>query len=433
MRKLLLALGAVTLCASPLFAAQPTEKNATAEWAKQKAAEIGKRGLMQMFLHRCVAHVESRGRRAICWGGEYQAGSEHQPPQRMVFADSSNVDDLKAAKDAGYDVLVYAPNPGIEPLFLGYFPWTQCSMWRDDPRRIRKGAFRDTAETISTAARAKAVAGSITTSWDDSGLHNQAWAPRFICAAEFSWAARAPDIDEWFDRYARNYFGRESRDMRELFQLLQDGALFYYDTFERRVWHWGDLGKIHIPDLPRQALEYHPFWRRRYAQLLHRAESERQRIARALTIIDDNLARRVKCRHDFEIFRTCAELMRHNVDLILMLGRLEEEIGAASGAHFSNRHRAMRHLEGAVALIEDHLADRRSVFENLVAVWERARLPKGLSAPGKPFVFAPDRARHFANRTPDMRYLILDEELLGLEEYLERLRWLVQEYRNEPV
>jgi len=301
-------------------------------------------------------------------------------------------------------------------------------MWRDDPVRVRNGSFRDTSESISAAGQARAALGSITTSWDDSGLHNQAWMLRFICAAEYSWSSGGPALDIWIDRAMREYFGRQTRDMRELLRLLQDGALFYYDTFQRKVWHWGDVGKIHLPDFPRQELEYHPFWRRRYAQLVGEAEAQRQGIARAVAIIDDNLSRPAPRRYDLEVFRTCAELMRHNVDLVLMLGRLEEEIGTASELHFSDRRAALRHLRRARSLIEEHIADRGAVFANLVEVWERTRLPKGCSTADHPYVFAPDRARHFANRTPDMRYLVYDEELLGLDGYLERLAAYVSEY-----
>jgi len=400
---------------------------------KQKAEEIGRDGLMQIFIHKSVSHVESRGRRAMSWGGRYRPGAEHQPPERMIFVDSSDVEYLKASQEAGYGVFVYAPNPGIAPLFLPYLPWVQYSMWRDDTRRVRKGSFQDTADSIAAAGHADAVLGSITTSWDDSGLHNQAWMPRFICAAEYSWSCKGPDVDTWIDRYVREYFGREVRNMREFFQLMQDGAQFYYDTFQRRVWHWGGIGKIHLPDFPRAELEYNPFWRQRYAQLLHRAESERQQINRAIWIIDDNLSRQVKGRYDFEVFRTCAELMRHNVDLVLMLGELEQEIGAASGLHFSDRGESLRHLERARDMIQEHLADRKTVFENLVKIWEQTRLPKGYSTQEKSYVFSPDRARHFANRTPDMRYLIMDEELLDLEDYLKRLKRYIEDYKSRML
>jgi hypothetical protein len=226
----------------------------------------------------------------------------------------------------------------------------------------------------------------------------------------------------------REYFGRDAKGMRELFQLLQDGAVFYYDTLERRVWHWGDIGKIHPPDFPRQCLEYHSFWRRQYAQLLARAEIERQRSERALAILDNNLSRPLRHRYDLEVFRTCADLMRHNADLVCMLGRLEQEVGAASGLHFEDRRGAREHLERAQALLEGHLADRARVFSALTRTWERSRLPKGYATSERPYVFAPDRARHFANRTPDMRYLIVDEELLDLEGYLERLEAYLAEY-----
>ena len=396
---------------------------------KGKADEIGRDGLMHLFLEKAGNHVAGRGRQAMCWYWPYRPDAERQAPRGLLYVDNREIEYLTASQERDYDVFSYAPNPGIEPLFLSYLPWIQHSMWRDGAGRRHKGSFRDTAESLSEAGKAGITLGSMTTSWDDSGLHNQAWAPRFVCAAEYSWSCKGPELDTWIDRFMRQYFGAASRNMRELFQILQESAIFYYDTFQRRVWHWGDIGKIHIPDFPRQELEYHPFWRRRYAQLLNRAEVEKQRIARALWIIDDNLPRGPKHRDDLEIYRTCADLMRHNVDLVLMLGALEEAVGAASKLHFSDRSESLAQLDAAREMIEAHLSDRKAVFERLVSVWERARLPKGYATPEKPYVFSPDRARHFANRTPDMRYLILDEELLDLEGYLERLKAYIGEYR----
>jgi len=398
---------------------------------KARAERIGRDGLMQGFLRRCVAHVEGRGRRALSWGGRWLPDGRGDPPKRMIFVDSGDVEYLESASAAGYEVWVYAPNPGIAPLFLPFFPWVKASMWRDEAGQVRAGSFRETGETIARAAQAGVVTGSITTSWDDSGLHNQCWMPRFVCAAEFSWKAAGRDVETWARRYFASYHGPEARDLRELFQLLQDGALFYYDTFQRRVWHWGDVGKVHLPDLPRGGLEYDGFWRRRYAGLLQRARSERQRIARAMAILDDNLSRDVRRRYDLEVMRTCAELMRHNVDLVLMLGDLEEDVATASAHHFSDRREALSRLQSAARRIEEHLADRQQVFEQLLGVWERTRLPKGLSLPDKPFVHARDRARHFANRTPDMSYLVLDEQLLGLEAYLADLKEFIRRYPEQ--
>ena len=62
------------------------------------------------------------------------------------------------------------------------------------------------------------------------------------------------------------------------------------------------------------------------------------------------------------------------------------------------------------------------MYQELVAVWEKTRLPKGLSTDDKVFFYRQDRARHFAFRRPDMSYLIYDEQLLGLEDYLKKLK-----------
>lgn len=396
---------------------------------KAKAEEIGREGLMKIFLDKSVAHIESRGRRAISWGGRYRPDSSANPPKSMITISWRDPENVKTLKEAGYDSLVYAPNPGIEPLVLTYFPWVQHSMWRPDVRRVRNGSFWDTSQSIATAGKTGLVLGSITTSWDDSGLHTQAWVPRFICAAEFSWNSSDLDVNIWVDRFFNEYFGKEAKNMRELFQTLQESATFYYHTFQRCVWHWGDVGKIHIPDFPRQELEYHPFWCSQYAQLLHRAAAEKQRLQRSLWIIEDNLSRDIRNRYDLEIYRTCTNLMLHNVNLVLMLGELEEAIGQASKEHFSNRQKSLALLESARKMIEENLAEREQVFNELVEVWERTRLPKGMSTPDKPFVFAPDRARHFANRTPDMKYLIMDEELLGLEDHLQKLTEYIEEYK----
>ena len=76
----------------------------------------------------------------------------------------------------------------------------------------------------------------------------------------------------------------------------------------------------------------------------------------------------------------------------------------------------------AEQLIEKHLARREKTINDLTEIWEKTRLPKGLSTPEKEYFYKMDRSRHYANRTPDMRYLIYDEDLLYLEDYLTKLK-----------
>jgi hexosaminidase len=53
-----------------------------------------------------------------------------------------------------------------------------------------------------------------------------------------------------------------------------------------------------------------------------------------------------------------------------------------------------------------------------------------LSTEDKKYFFRQDRARHFANRRPDMSYLIYDEELLDMEGYLQDLRHYMSYYKD---
>ena len=303
-------------------------------------------------------------------------------------------------------------------------------MWRSEQGEARPGSFAATSQTITQAINAKSTDGSITTSWDDSGLHILAWMPRFICAAEYSWKGngRGRDLETWLKRFFVSYYGEQSQDMRELYEDMQQSALFWYDTLERRVWHWGGIGMMHLPDMPRDDYEFGGYWRVQYRDLLVKSMEESQHLNRELGIIDENLKRDIRHRYDLEVMRTCVRLMQHNAATLLMLADLEEELGAGSNLHFSDRRAALARLKNAQALIEANLAERRGVYEQLVAKWDEMRLPKGLSLPDKPFVHHRDRARHFANRTADMSYLILDEQRLGLEGYLARLNTFIADY-----
>lgn len=48
---------------------------------------------------------------------------------------------------------------------------------------------------------------------------------------------------------------------------------------------------------------------------------------------------------------------------------------------------SLRHLEQARDMVREHLADRESVFKNLIEIWERTRLPKGYSTSEKNMYF----------------------------------------------
>ncbi len=53
-----------------------------------------------------------------------------------------------------------------------------------------------------------------------------------------------------------------------------------------------------------------------------------------------------------------------------------------------------------------------------------------MSTPDKQYVHGRDQQRNFANRRPDLSFMIYDEQLLGLEDYLVRLREYIDWYNK---
>jgi hypothetical protein len=219
--------------------------------------------------------------------------------------------------------------------------------------------------------------------------------------------------------------------MEELYDLLNDGSYYYSSTFERNVWHHGVIGKTHLPDLPRNDnMEYDPYWNREYAEKISESEDMMQKMERALRIIENNKKIGVKNEYDFEIYRTIAELIRHTCMTYLDLSNLENTITRAHRLTFTDKEQAYSMLQQAKEIITSSLDRRNKVFNDLVTTWEKTRLPMGMSTEGRQYFHQQDRARHFANRTPDMTYLIYDEQLLNMEQYLENLDNYMEYYKN---
>jgi hypothetical protein len=397
---------------------------------KALADEHGRDYLMDLFLARVQEHLKEKGRMMMAWGGRF--GGEHAKVQPRVFIGwRREPERSEELQKAGHELFCYAPNPGIEPLFLPLQPCHQKARWRPEPGRNHPGSVTQTSEVVASAARSGLVDGMVCTSWDDSGLHMSMWVPRFLCAAEFAWSGKGATPEEWRVKFARSYFGPQVKDLWQLYRLLQDSAWFYYCSFQRQVWHYGDVGKVHLPDLPRwEDLEYSAFWQRRYADWIRDAGSELERVEEELALIHENLARPLRNKYDFDLYLSIANLMQHNARLILGLAELEHLVGQASDIHFASRPRALGFLRQAVRQARALVEEREKVFADLVRVWEKSQLPKGLSTPKKAFVHGRDRARHFANRTADMRYLVIDEELLDLEGWAHSLEALANRYEE---
>ncbi|WP_236973933.1 beta-N-acetylhexosaminidase [Membranihabitans maritimus] len=402
---------------------------------KAKAQEIGASGVYHYFVEKANAYLKTLGREVMVW--ERPMGWEMSnspiknmtPDTSLVLTESYDYEEpdfqyAKKAKDLGYTVFAYDPNPGIEMGFLPYF-------YSERGGINQTGSLQNSYEFLKATAQSGIFDGMINTSWDDSGHHNQAWILSFVTSAAFSWNGNKPDLAEFTHSFFRNYYGKNSTELIELFELLNEGAYYYMSTLERKVWHWGDVGKTHMPDLPRaENIEYDPFWNREYKEMLTYSRRMEKKMYRAIQIINNNLAEKIENAYDLRVFKTVAEVIRNTALTYRDLSKLEYLIRDAHRNHYVSHKTALDYLFQAKDLVETAINRKEEIYENMVSVWEETRLPKGLSTREKDYFFQQDRARHFANRTPDMRYWVYDEDILGMEKYLVELNEYISFYKK---
>jgi len=400
-----------------------------------KVQEIGKSGLYHLFANKAAKHLK-RSRKVMLWerpmGWEMNSSPIKgvKPNNNLILTESYSyaTPDFRYTKEArsmGFEVFMYDPNPGIEPLFLPYH------FKKRGGKRV-SGSLKNSYDFLSSGSKSKVFDGMINTSWDDSGLHNQMWMLSFVTSAQYSWNGQSPSLEEFETSYFANYYGNKVVDMKELYEILNEGAYYYAATFERNVWHHGDIGKTHLPDLPRgQYIEYDLYWNKEYKNMVNKSLMQLEKMQRALQIIDTNKILDLDHSYDFEIYESIVKLIEHTCKTYLDLSRLEETIKEAHGNAFLDRKASYSSLLEAEQIIESNLERRENTYHDLVDIWEKSRLPKGISTQDKKYFYKMDRSRHFANRTPDMSYLIHDEKLLNLEDYLIRLRKYRESFQIE--
>jgi hexosaminidase len=402
---------------------------------RKKAEEIGVSGLYHLFIDKSATYLEKKGRKIMAWEAPMNwtqgknANKNIVPHKGLVLTESYGfeTEDLKYAKQAkslGYPVLAYDPNPGIEHLFLPYF-------FKQRDGKKTTGSLEDSYNFLTSTLSKGVFDGVIRTSWDDSGLPMQAWMLQFVAAAAYSWNANAPKLEEFTHSFFRNYFGDAAENLQQLFLLLNEGSCFYSSTLERWVWHEGAIGKTHLPDLPRgDAVEFDPYWNIQYADKVKQAELYLKKMDTALQIGKKNLSLAIKNKYDIEIFNSLAELIRHTAQTYIDLASVENNITMAHKQRFLNHDSVVHYLRNAEQIVQGQINRKNKLHDDIVKLWEQTRLPKGLSTPDKKYLFRQDRTRHYANRTPDLRYLLVDEDDLKLEEYLSKITQYRKDYES---
>ena len=412
-----------------------TYELAACENCRSQSEKVGRSGLYLTFVNRAAKLLENTERKIMVWDTpmSWKVGpspsKEIVPHKNLVLVEDydlkiPNLANIKEARSLGYQVFAYDPNPGVVPLMVPY-------SFEIGEKDVSIGSLEKSFNFLTHAANTGLFDGMICTSWDDAGLHNQMWMMRFVNAASYSWNGKKPSLNQFRESFYLNYYGTSATEIDRLYSLMNQAAYYYFWTMERRVWHYGEIGKTRMPDLPRKySLEYDPFWNTEYKEKVNEAEKFLAKMDSALLIIENNKKAGVKNEYDFELFRTTAELVKHTCKIYLDLSELENTIKEAHSNRFVDNQVSLDNLVKARQIVENILERRKMVYDELVSTYEKSRLTKGYSTNTKSYFWQADRARHFANRKPDMSYFIYDEQLLDMEGYLSKLKTYTEYFKE---
>jgi hypothetical protein len=125
--------------------------------------------------------------------------------------------------------------------------------------------------------------------------------------------------------------------------------------------------------------------------------------------------------------------MRHQCRLVPGLAFLEEKLKSAhAAAGDKDPERAAGYLNEARQHAALLIGERKSVFADLQRVWEKSRYPKGREVNGRKFLHVMDDVKdHWADRRPDLSYLIAPEESIGLEKWSQELSGILRAFREK--
>jgi hexosaminidase len=394
------------------------------------------------YVNKAHAHLAAKGRRVIVWG-EYPLLAEHVRllPPDLIDGVIGEDEYLPEESKRGIRQLAYCSMQGSEKLFPNVFPYEDAS------GRLLPGNLAAAAQNVLTgrASRGNPI-GTFAAAWDDSGLHSETFWLGWAAMAQNGWTPGAAPVEQTAADFMDLYYGRSVVEMAEVYRGLQTGARFWEAMWERqpskvRGMLYGNsyakkpirlsdltLTPPALPTLPDLACA--ATFRESHARLLAEAPKRLRDNEWLLARLQANFTRATRNRYNLEVLLSLAYFERHGLDLLVTLGQVEDLLSDAAAAHQAkDRERAVGLLVQAHRQVGRLIEGLHETYGRLKRVWEKSRYPKGRSHAGRDFVHVFDDVKdHWADRRPDLSYLIAPEESIGLAEWQRGLARVIAGY-----
>ncbi|MCW5982090.1 MAG: beta-N-acetylhexosaminidase [Bryobacteraceae bacterium] len=417
----------------------------------QKTYNDENRSLMWVdFTRRATDFMTKRGRRPLAWV-EYPLLPEHAGmlPPALIDGVIGEEEYLEAENRLGMRQMAYVSMQGAEFLFPQSLPHAGA-------RGFSAGHLQSAFESIRNGRhwRGKPI-GVFGAAWDDSGLHNETFWLGWSAVAQWGWNPGAARPEQHVADFMKVYYGPGAAGLTEVYRSMQRQADEWQRTWDlvvskaREPGYGNSYGKgigttrydqtLDPPPLPAMPdLEIKAAFGDKYATYL--AENRHRMLENdaLVTSLYENILRVDRNRYNLEVYLALARFMGHHWALLDGLHGAERAMArAAESARNGKPEEAVGNLVGAHNRVGRMQKDGERIFGELTRVFEKSRLPKGLSAGGRKFVHVLDDTKdHWADRTPDLGYMMAPERSIGLEAWQKRLGEVIQAYakrHNVPV
>jgi hexosaminidase len=412
-----------------------TEENRSLKWVE--------------FVKRARDFAASRGRRILVWG-EYPLLPEHvrMLPPDVIDGVMGEEEYLKGENELGMRQLIYTSMQGAEFLFPNHLPNYQSEGGDQGPSTGRvKSTFQSVVTSRVWSANPIGVFGA---AWDDSGLHNETFWLGWATVAETGWRPNAPPAEQVVAEFMNIYYGPRVSEMVEVYRSLQAQARFFENSWDRIIskarnsGYGNSYGKgrgtarfdqtLPQPATPAMpGLSFTPVYVGRYEKLVEEARRMALENDALIHRIHQNMAKADRNLYNLEVFLSIAELTGHHNRLIYAMKSIEDKLKTARGAAEKNDpQQAVGQLVAAYDQARGIVEERHKTFRRLMSAWEKSRFPKGQELNGKKFYHALDDTKdHWADRRPDLTYMIAPEESIELEKWMKQLAPVIQEYARK--
>ena len=397
------------------------------------------------FVNQAHDWLSSRGRKMLAWV-EYPLLVEDIPdlPAGLLghVTGGETREWIANMNKAGIQQFAYTSMQGSEWLFPNYF------MGKYRGRDIR-GRLYDATKTVTRALENQSdLIGSFAAAWDDAGLHNETFWLGWATVTQYAWSAGKPLLEQSTADFMDAFYGPGNAGMVEAYRLLQEGARYYEDLWDREIsrergpGYGNSYGKgigidrfdhtLKLPPLPSPGdMAMIPEFNTRYADKISEAAALLGKNDRLVSQLQQSLSSVSRNRYNLEVLLSLAYFERYTLHTVLNLSKMEHLLVEASAAGMDYTG-AVGQLVEAHRLAGEILKEEASMWKKFTRVWEKSRFEKCRSVGGKDFLHVLDDVKdHFADRRLGLDYMLAPFERMGLKEWRGQLEDIIVDFAAE--